>query len=785
MKPMRDKFISRDLSSQPSFFRLSNAEDHKGFSKLLENKNVLVFDTIFEQVSALLKKRNPEIAVSKEVLSQKVVEYIGRPAEKYGVWVYFPWSNKIVHILDENEFDELRTKKNENISPEEQLALAKKKVGIAGLAFGKSMILTLASQKNLEEIRIAEAETLTMEEIALFPTGLHNLGIPKSVIIARQIAEASPFLKVVCFPYGLSEENSEDFFLKEETLDILFDGCTDPQLKLSLHAKAKTLNVPVLEYLLPENFKESSYQFGKDVLNYTSDPCDQAEILSKLCASGQLSIIDAYLQLMLRMFQKDKITEKHSQSVSEKGEYNIRKAENDKIGLSSNRPYLKTGLYNPEGLYPERELNISISESLFQPAMSQQAWKLSYKKSTLKLFQMRSASSAAALASMGAYVRLGGALKNLRIAHGIQGKSKATVLYLGLEQENTLFFQISLTLGFDVLFANSTMEAFEILHSRKEIHIIIADQKLASVDFFEILSEHYRDPVRILLGEEKELHALTTDTENLRSIYRYLKKPINETELKISIENALEIFIARKKLYLKTKELLKTNEELNRFVYSASHDLKAPLLSIKGLLNVAKLEGYNKDPEKYFLMMTICVKQLEGFIENIISYYKNIRLNENLTEINFTKIIQEVLKDFQFYEETSQIHFKIEINKYEKFICDEYRIRIILINLISNAIKYQKPNEDKKSITIKTNVTEEQAILIIEDNGIGIAKPFINDIYKMFYRATRQNSGSGLGLYIVKEALAKVGGHIQVSSAENVGSRFIVQIPSGERHLMK
>lgn len=356
-------------------------------------------------------------------------------------------------------------------------------------------------------------------------------------------------------------------------------------------------------------------------------------------------------------------------------------------------------------------------------------------------------------------------------------EEKISVLYIDDEATNLSVFKANFRFDFEILLAHSAIEAFELLKTH-HVHVIIADQRMpgmTGVEFFESIIEKYKDPIRILLTAHTDVEA-AIDCINKGQVFRYIKKPWDEQELKMSIENAFEVYNTRRKLFVKNKELQKTNEELNRFVYSASHDLKAPLLSIKGLLDVARLEGSSKDPDKYFSMINNSVRQLEVFIENIINYYKNVRLDDHFTEINFTKIIQETISSYQFYNGASLIDFKVEVDEYEKFVCDEFRIRVILNNLLSNSIKYQRPAEQNKSVSIRVKIFEGSATMVVEDNGIGIGKQYINDIYKMFYRATRENSGSGIGLYIVKEAVTKIGGEIHVNSQEGIGTKFIINI---------
>jgi two-component system sensor histidine kinase/response regulator len=344
---------------------------------------------------------------------------------------------------------------------------------------------------------------------------------------------------------------------------------------------------------------------------------------------------------------------------------------------------------------------------------------------------------------------------------------KIKVLYIDDEVNNLNAFKAAFRQFYNISIAQSAKEGLSILESN-EIHVIIADQRMpetTGVDFFESIIKQFPDPIRILLTGYADIEAVI-GAINKGQVYRYIKKPWDDFELKMNIENAFEIYYTRKELKLKNEALIKANNELNRFVYSASHDLKAPLVTILGILKVAEIERKNKDTYEYFIMIEECVRKLEIFIKNIINYYKNVRLDRDLNKINFEKIIKETIEGYHYYEDTSNINFKIDIDQNEDFLSDEFRIRVITNNILSNSIKYQKEHSTEKTISIEVKKEGENTIMSFADNGIGIPKEYIDDIFKMFFRATSQSTGSGIGLYIVKEAVDKINGEISVDTTE-------------------
>jgi signal transduction histidine kinase/ligand-binding sensor domain-containing protein len=228
----------------------------------------------------------------------------------------------------------------------------------------------------------------------------------------------------------------------------------------------------------------------------------------------------------------------------------------------------------------------------------------------------------------------------------------------------------------------------------------------------------------------------------------------------------------------RNKELNKINEELDKFVYSASHDLKAPLNSVLGLINIAKKDGATGSMPLYLQMIEQSIKKLERFITDIIDYSRNTSVEVVRTVIDFQKIVDEALNNVKYLEEENNIEKKITINGEGDFISDERRLSVVLNNLITNAIIYHDGKKKNKLIEISINYSKIRAAITIKDNGMGIGKEHLVKIFKMFYRASEHTKGSGLGLYIVKETLGKIKGTIKVESDLGKGTRFSIDLPA-------
>lgn len=240
------------------------------------------------------------------------------------------------------------------------------------------------------------------------------------------------------------------------------------------------------------------------------------------------------------------------------------------------------------------------------------------------------------------------------------------------------------------------------------------------------------------------------------------------TENKLSLE----------RIKIKNEELTKTNAELDRFVYSTSHDLRAPLMNVLGLIDITEMSITDEKPKSYLGMMKSSVQNLDDTIKEILEYSKNARTEIEVEQIDLHALTEQVLAGLQFMEGTDKMEKRLHFDMQIPFYSDNARLTIILNNLISNAVKYRNKNEPHQFVAVDATVTTDKAVITISDNGIGIKPEYQEKIFDMFFRATTQGSGSGLGLYILKETLCKLNGKITVSSTLNQGTTLIVEIPN-------
>ena len=238
---------------------------------------------------------------------------------------------------------------------------------------------------------------------------------------------------------------------------------------------------------------------------------------------------------------------------------------------------------------------------------------------------------------------------------------------------------------------------------------------------------------------------------------------------------------AAQALAKQNETLIKINKELDSFVYSISHNLRAPLMSVLGLLDLARNESNSVVIQQYHDMMKSSVCKLDETLKEILEYSRNARQGLVIKEIDFEKTINDNFERMQFMPGYERIRKDIFIDGESPFYSDHYRLSLILNNLISNAIKYSDPQKENSFIHISITLREDKVLLIFKDNGIGIENGYIQKVFNMFFRATEKNEGAGLGLYIVKEAVEKLGGTIELESQVGKGTMFKIELPNRMR----
>ncbi len=227
----------------------------------------------------------------------------------------------------------------------------------------------------------------------------------------------------------------------------------------------------------------------------------------------------------------------------------------------------------------------------------------------------------------------------------------------------------------------------------------------------------------------------------------------------------------------KNMELQKTNEELDRFIYSASHDLKAPVNSIKGLTHLAQRDCDDPKSLSYFSRIENQTDRMGIFLLELFEYARNQRTNLRPEKVSISGLVDEIVDNLRYMDGADRIEFKKHIRVDGPVVIDRVRLMVILNNLISNAIKYHNYNQEKPWVKVMINRVGNTIQVMVADNGLGINNEFKDRIFEMFFRASDRPIGSGLGLFIVKETVEKMEGKIMVSSNPGEGACFRIDLP--------
>jgi signal transduction histidine kinase len=315
--------------------------------------------------------------------------------------------------------------------------------------------------------------------------------------------------------------------------------------------------------------------------------------------------------------------------------------------------------------------------------------------------------------------------------------------------------------------------------------VILSDHALPRFDSAEALSMcqslGLRVPFILVTGavsDEFAAHCMKLGADD------YILKS-NLRRLPSAIENALkwrETERAKLKamadLATQNEELVKINTEVDSLVYSVSHNLRAPLMSLVGLLNLARSENRMEVIRDYNRLMEGVIHKLDDTLKEILDYSRNARQELQVKPIDFRKLIADAMDRLRFMPSFNLIDVRVDVRDEVEFASDHYRLSVIANNLISNSIKYADLRKPKPYFQITVITTREKAVLQFRDNGIGIDASLVPKIFDMFFRGTTECEGSGLGLYIVKEAVHRLGGTIGVSSEFGSGTVFELEVPN-------
>ncbi|QHT71537.1 PAS domain-containing sensor histidine kinase [Rhodocytophaga rosea] len=291
-------------------------------------------------------------------------------------------------------------------------------------------------------------------------------------------------------------------------------------------------------------------------------------------------------------------------------------------------------------------------------------------------------------------------------------------------------------------------------------------------NFFNHFPESATKPLRIKIVTRDENSFLA------HVYYNRIYKAENSFQY-LTILHTIDESKPNEEVLIQEKQLLQQeNAELEKFMYSASHDLRSPMVSIMGVINVARMETQDEQMIVYLNFIEMSVRKLDNFVQDLINLSKNSATDIRVEKIKLRELIHGIFDQLHYIENVKRIRKVIEVHDTAELHSDKERLNVVLSNLLSNAIKYHHYGQEDPFIAISIRVDNQQAVISLQDNGQGIAEEHVHKIFNKFYRASQNSKGSGLGLFIVKETIEKLGGNIQVNSAIGKGTTFKITLPN-------
>ena len=218
--------------------------------------------------------------------------------------------------------------------------------------------------------------------------------------------------------------------------------------------------------------------------------------------------------------------------------------------------------------------------------------------------------------------------------------------------------------------------------------------------------------------------------------------------------------------------------ELDTFIYRLSHDLRGPLTSIEGLITIAAESAGDEDTREILTKINQCNFRLKSLLDQLSTVAAISQAPIRQNPVDIPMLIQYIVEVTQQEPEALGVKFETDLDLSGKVLTDEALVYSAIEPLVDNAVRYKKGNIDA-IVRIAAKQFEDKIRVEVEDNGQGIPEPHQSKIYDLFYKANRNSTGHGLGLYAVKNALEKLNGTIQLESYPNHGSRFVLDIPVG------
>lgn len=275
----------------------------------------------------------------------------------------------------------------------------------------------------------------------------------------------------------------------------------------------------------------------------------------------------------------------------------------------------------------------------------------------------------------------------------------------------------------------------------------------------------YRDwKADLKLDENIDILELRSLTESYKKLVRQLKDQFEETKTKTE------------ELDLQNSKLLKLGEEMDEFVRSSSRKLRAPLNSLQGLTELIKLKQLDTNDPQTIEMIEQALKQIENYLAEINEYVELRKDDLQIEDFNVKNIVEKIVKDKKI-KSSVNLKFMMDIETGLEIKNDPKRFALVMNHIIDNSFQYFDREINELHLLITAKKKGDKVNIEIQDDGIGIEKEEIENVFKMFFRASHYSKGSGLGLYIAKASLKTMHGTVNIESEKDEGTKVIIDLP--------
>lgn len=356
-------------------------------------------------------------------------------------------------------------------------------------------------------------------------------------------------------------------------------------------------------------------------------------------------------------------------------------------------------------------------------------------------------------------------------------KEKARILVLDDEENNLFSFKTAFRKQFNVDVALTPKEAFDFLENNS-YQIIVSDQRMpeiSGIDFLREVKERFPQAIRILMTAFEEAKPIVKAI-NEGLIFYYVNKPWQETQLELVLQKAIEKYDSDAMFETSNMALKKAYHELDRLVYSASHDLRGPLTSILGLSNLLIEEDINAKAEQYVSLIQESSNKLLSMLSSLQDFSVLHKPQGESELIDIRNLVEDVWSQVQVEEKIQEIKISYTEKNPIQVCCNAKLLKLALHKVLQNAVHFQLPESKNIRIDVNVDFLEDSFKISVKDNGLGVKNINVEQLFHMFFRGSEHSKGAGLGLYIAREAIEKLGGKITIHSEE--GTEVMIEIPN-------